>query len=158
MGPYLSKCPGVRFAFPSDPPQAAHEARGRTCTTPWSTMSSAYGSLGPWHTLGSQLHHINGWEASWTTLVYTTHIHLHVQKSVQMRHVGEKEYARVAAPWASSALLLVLPSTMPSVGMERATLHLSRASDQLLGPSSGRNRLGGGCGRPTSRPSSIGPS
>ena len=71
--------------------------------------------------------------------------------------VGEKEYARVAAPWASSALLPVLPSTMPSVGMERATLHLSRASELLLGPSSGRNRLGCGCGRPTSRPSRIEP-
>ena len=72
-----------------------------------------------------------------------------------MRHVGEKEYARVAAPWASSALLPVLPSTMPSVGMERATLHLSRASELLLGPSSGRNRLGGGCGRPSTYASTL---
>ena len=44
-------------------------------TTLKSTESSTCGSLGPWHTLGSQLHHIHGWEASWTTLVYTTHIH-----------------------------------------------------------------------------------
>ena len=128
-------------------------------TTLKSTESSAYGSLGPWHTLGSQLHHIYGWEASWTTLVYTTHIHSTCTKvGSDRRHRGEKEYASVTASWASSALLPVLPSTMPSVGMERATLHLSRASEQLLGPSSGRNRLGGGCGRPTRRPSSIGPS
>ena len=57
-------------------PPAAHVPRrtragGRTRTTPWSTVSSAYGSLGPWHTLGSQNGHMHGWEASWTTLVYT---------------------------------------------------------------------------------------
>ena len=49
-----------------------------------------------------------------------------------MRHIGLKEYARAADPWASSAPPAVLPSTMPSVGMERATLQLSRASGQLL--------------------------
>ena len=48
---------------------------GRVRTTLKSTESSSYGSLGLWHTLGSHLHHIYGWEASWTTLVYTTHIH-----------------------------------------------------------------------------------
>ena len=73
--PYLSKCPGTRFASPSDPPPTADGAHGRVRTTLKSTESSAYGSLGPWHTLGSQFHHIHGWEASWTTLVYTTHIH-----------------------------------------------------------------------------------
>ena len=74
-----------------------------------------------------------------------------------MRHSGENEYASIAAPWASSALLAVLPSTRPSVGIERSDLQLPRASEQLLGPSSGRNRLGCGCGRPMSRPSRIEP-
>ena len=69
-----------------------------------------------------------------------------------MRHVGEKEYASGAAPWASSALPAVILSTLPSLWMERLTLHLSRASGLLLGPSSG------GCGQPTRRPSSIGSS
>ena len=73
LGPYLSKCPGTRFASPSEPPSAADGARGRVCTTLKSTESPACGSLGPWHTLGSQSYHIHGWEASWTTLVYTTH-------------------------------------------------------------------------------------
>ena len=75
-----------------------------------------------------------------------------------MRHIGLKEYARAADPWPPSALPAVLPSTGSSVGVVRPALCLSRASKQLLGPSSGRNRLGGGCGRPTRRPSSIGPS
>ena len=75
-----------------------------------------------------------------------------------MRHIGRKAYACVAAPWAFSALLAALPSTGSSVGVVRPALHLSRASEQLLGPSSGRNRLGGGYDRPTRRPSSIGPS
>jgi len=75
-----------------------------------------------------------------------------------MRHIGRKAYAGVAASWASSALLAAIPSTGSSVGVVRPALCLSRASEQLLGPSSGRNRLGGGCGRPTRRPSSIGPS
>ena len=52
---------------------------------------------------------------------------------MRIRH--KKEYANVAAPWASSALPAAIPSTMPSVGMGRATLHLSRASRQLLGSS-----------------------
>ena len=45
---------------------------------------------------------------------------------MRIRH--KKEYATVAALWASSALPAAIPSTMPSVGMGRATLHLSRAS------------------------------
>ena len=73
--PYLSKCPGTRFASLSWPPSERRWAHGRVRTTLKSTESSSYGSLGLWHTLGSQLHHIYGWEASWTTLVYTTHIH-----------------------------------------------------------------------------------
>jgi hypothetical protein len=75
-----------------------------------------------------------------------------------MRHIGEKEYAIIAAPWASSALLAVFPSTRPSVGIERSDLQLPRASEQLLGPRSGRNCLGCGCGRPTRQPSSNGSS
>ena len=73
--PYLLKCPGTRFASLSCPPSERRWAHGRVRTTLKSTESSSYGSLGLWHTLGSQLHHIYGWEASWTTLVYTTHIH-----------------------------------------------------------------------------------
>ena len=75
-----------------------------------------------------------------------------------MRHIGRKAYAGVAASWASSALLALLSSTGSSVGVVRPALHLSRASEQLLGPSSGRNCLGGGYDRPTRRPWSIGPS
>ena len=52
---------------------------------------------------------------------------------MRIRH--KKKYASVAATWASSALPAAIPSTMPSVGMGRATLHLSRASRQLLGSS-----------------------
>ena len=74
-----------------------------------------------------------------------------------MRHIGGKAYAGIAAPWASSALLAALLSTGSYVGVVRPALCLPRASDQLLGPSSGRNRLGCGCGRPTSRPSRIEP-
>ena len=73
--PYFSKCPGTRFASLSWPPSERRWAHGRVRTTLKSTQSSSYGSLGLWHTLGSHLHHIYGWEASWTTLVYTTHIH-----------------------------------------------------------------------------------
>ena len=38
-------------------------AHGRVCTTLQSTVSSAYGSIDHWHTLGSQADHIHGWEA-----------------------------------------------------------------------------------------------
>ena len=41
-----------------------------------------------------------------------------------MRHIGEKEYASVAAPWAYSALQAVLLSTRPSMGIYRPTLRL----------------------------------
>jgi hypothetical protein len=75
LGPYLSKSPGTRFAFPSAPPSKADGARGRVRTALKSTVSSAYGSNDDWHTLGSQADQIYGWEAPYTTLVYTTHIH-----------------------------------------------------------------------------------
>ena len=75
-----------------------------------------------------------------------------------MRHRGLKEYMITAAPWPSPALSAALLPSGPPVGPGRATLHLSRASGQLLGPSSGRDPPGGGYGRPTRRPSSIGPS
>ena len=75
LGLYLSKSPGTRFAFPSDPPSKADGARGRVRTALKSTVSSAYGSNDDWHTLGSQADQIYGWEAPYTTLVYTTHIH-----------------------------------------------------------------------------------
>ena len=54
-----------------------------------------------------------------------------------MRHMGLKEYASVAAPWASSALLAVLPSAGSSMGVERPALPLPWASQQPLGPSGG---------------------
>ena len=49
-----------------------------------------------------------------------------------MRIQNKKEHASFAAPWSCSAMPAVIPSTMPSVGMGRAALHLSRASGQLL--------------------------
>ena len=52
-----------------------------------------------------------------------------------MRIQNKKEHASFAAPWPCSDLPAVLLSTSPSVGMGRATLHLSRASRQLLGSS-----------------------
>ena len=75
-----------------------------------------------------------------------------------MHHIHQKEHASFAAPWPCSDLPAVLLSTSPSVGMGRAALHLSRASGQLLVPSSGRDPPGGGHGRPTRRPSSNGTS
>ena len=45
-----------------------------------------------------------GWKASWTTLVYTTHIHSTCTKvGSDASRIGEKEYASIAAPLASSA-------------------------------------------------------
>ena len=49
--------------------------------------------------------------------VYYTHTFYMYKSRFEMRHRGAKEYASVAAPWASSALPAVLPSTMPSVGL-----------------------------------------
>ena len=68
-------CPRVRFVFSSGTPSKADGARGRMRTALKSTVCSAYGSNDDCHTLGSHTGQIYGWEAPFTTLVYTTHIH-----------------------------------------------------------------------------------
>ena len=42
------------------PPSERQWAHGRVCTTLKSTVSSAYGSIDHWHTLGSQPDHMHG--------------------------------------------------------------------------------------------------
>ena len=42
------------------PPSERQWAHGRVCTTPKSTVSSSFGSIDHWHTLGSQPDHMHG--------------------------------------------------------------------------------------------------
>ena len=152
--PYLLKCPGTRFASLSCPPSERRWAHGRVRTTLKSTESSSYGSLGLWHTLGSQLHHIYGWEASWTTLVYTTHVHSYMYKVGSEAHQALTD---VAAPSSPTALPALLSPPTPPVGAGRPALRLPCASQRPQWPGGGRHPPSGGFGRPAGQPSSIGP-
>ena len=60
------------------PPNAATAdgAHSRVRTTLTSTVISAYGSNDDWHSLGTKLEQIHGWETPYTALLYTL---LHVR-------------------------------------------------------------------------------
>ena len=104
-------------------------------TTLKSTVSSVYGFNDDWHSLGTQLDQIYGWEAPYTAVLYTL---LHVRartkvgSEVQRAPSGAKS---LVSPMAQPPVLL--PSA-PPMRAGRPALPLPWASKLPLGPRGGR--------------------